>query len=94
MSDVGSLNRRPSWQTKSIAELANHNLGKMLDKAKNRGEPQPYLRNLNVRWFDFDLSDVQEMRFQAGEEDRYSVHKGDLVIGPSPSRSCAARMSC
>jgi restriction endonuclease S subunit len=89
MSDVGSLSRAAGWQTKSIAELANHSLGKMLDKAKNRGEPQPYLRNLNVRWFDFDLSDVQEMRFQAGEEDRYSVHKGDLVIceGGYPGRA-------
>ena len=77
------------WQTKAIAELANHSLGKMLDKAKNRGEPLPYLRNLNVRWFDFDLSDLQEMLFQPGEEDRYSVQKGDLVIceGGYPGRA-------
>ena len=33
-------------------------LGKMLDKAKNQGKPRKYLRNINVRWFGFDLSDV------------------------------------
>ncbi len=37
-------------------------LGKMLDKAKNRGTPQPYLRNVNVRWFSFNLDDMKEMR--------------------------------
>lgn len=61
----------------------------MLDKAKNRGMPRPYLRNLNVRWFDFDLSDLSEMRFEADEEERYTVRKGDLVIceGGYPGRA-------
>jgi len=61
----------------------------MLDKTKNKGDPKPYLRNFNVRWFDFDLSDVQEMRFQKEEQDRYSVVKGDLVIceGGYPGRA-------
>jgi type I restriction enzyme S subunit len=74
---------------KAIAELADHCLGKMLDKAKNRGESKPYLRNLNVRWFDFDLSDVLQMRFLDGEEERYTVRKGDLVIceGGYPGRA-------
>jgi len=61
----------------------------MLDKTKNKGDPKPYLRNFNVRWFDFDLSDVKEMRFQKEEQDRYSVVKGDLVIceGGYPGRA-------
>lgn len=61
----------------------------MLDKAKNKGELRPYLRNLNVRWFEFDLSDLAEMRFLSGEEDRYSIVKGDLVIceGGYPGRA-------
>jgi len=57
---------RAGWQLKSLSEIATHSLGKMLDKAKNKGDPKPYLRNFNVRWFDFDLSDVQEMRFLWG----------------------------
>lgn len=80
---------KSEWQVKSVSEIATHSLGKMLDKSKNKGEPKPYLRNFNVRWFDFDLSDVQEMRFQKEEQDRYSIVKGDLVIceGGYPGRA-------
>jgi len=77
------------WVEKTVGELADHCLGKMLDKQKNKGELKPYLRNLNVRWFDFDLTDLLEMKFEAGEEDRYSVRKGDVVIckGDYPGRA-------
>jgi type I restriction enzyme, S subunit len=37
------------WVIKRVGEIAKHSLGKMLDKAKNKGTPQSYLRNLNVR---------------------------------------------
>jgi type I restriction enzyme S subunit len=43
--------RGNGWEVKKIREVAKHSLGKMLDKAKNKGELQPYLRNINVRWF-------------------------------------------
>ena len=80
---------RAGWQTKKISEIAGHSLGKMLDRAKNRGEPKPYLRNLNVRWFDFDLSDVLEMRFLPEEADKYTAIKGDVLIceGGYPGRA-------
>lgn len=55
-------------------------LGKMLDAQKNRGRPQPYLRNPNVRWFDVDLADVQMMPFEEHEEARYGLSAGDVVI--------------
>nr|WP_315198274.1 restriction endonuclease subunit S [uncultured Aquabacterium sp.] len=73
-----------------VASLARCSLGKMLDKAKNRGELKPYLRNLNVRWFEFDLDDLLEMKFTEDETDKYTVGKGDLVIceGGYPGR-CA-----
>ena len=53
--------RGPGWVEKKVSEIAKHSLGKMLDKSKNKGEPQPYLRNINVRWFTFDLSDLLQM---------------------------------
>ena len=64
-------------------------LGKMLDGIKNQGMPRKYLRNLNVRWFDFDLSDLLEMKIRDEELSRYSVKKGDLLIceGGYPGRS-------
>ncbi|MBF0281462.1 MAG: restriction endonuclease subunit S [Zetaproteobacteria bacterium] len=65
-------------------------LGKMLDKQKNKGELFPYLRNQNVRWGAFDLTDVSLMRFEADEYARYGLETGDLVIceGGEPGR-CA-----
>jgi type I restriction enzyme, S subunit len=80
---------KEGWAVASLEEIANATLGKMLDKSKNRGIPRPYLRNLNVRWFDFDLSDVLEMRFEDGEYERYTAKKGDLLIceGGYPGRA-------
>jgi type I restriction enzyme, S subunit len=77
------------WEVKKVSEIAMHSLGKMLDKAKNKGEFRPYLRNLNVRWFDFDLSDLSEMRFLPEEAQKHTVKKGDLVIceGGYPGRA-------
>lgn len=65
-------------------------LGKMLDKEKNTGSFCKYLRNINVRWFSFDLSDLLEMKIENSEMDKYTISKGDLVIceGGEPGR-CA-----
>nr|WP_284046786.1 restriction endonuclease subunit S [Cupriavidus campinensis] len=65
-------------------------LGKMLDAKKNKGTPQPYLGNSNVRWGNFDLVDLAEMRFEPHEEERYGLAHGDLVVceGGEPGR-CA-----
>ncbi len=77
------------WSVSRVGAVADCCLGKMLDKAKNKGDPKPYLRNLNVRWFEFDLTDVQEMRFTSDEHERYSVRWGDVVIceGGYPGRA-------
>lgn len=62
----------------------------MLDAKKNKGTPQPYLGNSNVRWGKFDLHDLAEMRFEPGEDERYGLQAGDLVVceGGEPGR-CA-----
>jgi type I restriction enzyme S subunit len=77
------------WEEKTVGELAEHRLGKMLDKRKNKGEFKPYIRNTNVRWFHVDTSDLSEMRFEESELEKYAVTKGDLVIceGGYPGRS-------
>ena len=73
-----------------FGEITESRLGKMLDKEKNTGVLQTYLRNINVRWFSFDLSDLLEMRIEPSETEKYSIVKGDLVIceGGEPGR-CA-----
>jgi type I restriction enzyme S subunit len=80
---------KKGWEVKTIAQIANHSLGKMLDKNKNKGTLKPYLRNLNVRWFGFDLNDVLKMKFEEHEIDRYSAVRGDVLVceGGYPGRA-------
>jgi type I restriction enzyme, S subunit len=78
-----------SWEWSNVGSVANSRLGKMLDKAKNKGVHRPYLRNINVRWFDFDLSDLLEMRFEDKELSEFSLSAGDVLIceGGEPGRA-------
>jgi type I restriction enzyme S subunit len=77
------------WEVRKINEIAKHSLGKMLDKLKNKGNLQPYLRNINVRWFTFDLSDLLQMPFLPEESAKYTAVKGDVLIceGGYPGRA-------
>ena len=79
-----------SWSVRPLSEVADFVLGKMLDQVKNRGEPKPYLANVNVRWGEFDLTDLREMRFEPQEFERYGLKSGDIVMceGGEPGR-CA-----
>ena len=78
------------WPLVRLGDHVDSCLGKMLDAKKNKGTPQPYLGNSNVRWGEFDLGDLAEMRFESHEETRYSLQPGDLVVceGGEPGR-CA-----
>lgn len=78
------------WARARVGEIGEVRLGKMLDKAKNQGEPAKYLRNINVRWFRFDLSDLQTILVDSDERELLSVHDGDLFVceGGEPGR-CA-----
>ncbi|MFC3716318.1 restriction endonuclease subunit S [Luteimonas soli] len=79
-----------SWLRKPLAQVADLCLGKMLDEKKNKGDPMPYLANVNVRWGEFDLDSLREMRFEPNELDRYGLKHGDIVMceGGEPGR-CA-----
>jgi type I restriction enzyme, S subunit len=78
-----------TWRWVSVVEVADSRLGKMLDKAKNRGTLRRYLRNVNVRWFSFDLSDLLEMKFEDHELAEFELRSGDVLIceGGEPGRS-------
>ena len=83
-------NDEGKWEMVKLGEVAEMCLGKMLDKSKNKGTYQPYLRNVNVRWGSFDLDDLLEMKFEESEQDRYGIQIGDLIMceGGEPGR-CA-----
>ncbi|WP_367044939.1 restriction endonuclease subunit S [Streptomyces sp. Je 1-332] len=69
------------WVRAPLGDLTDTALGKMLDKKKNvDSSTRPYLRNVNVQWGQIDSSDVLEMAIPAGEVERFTVRKGDLLV--------------
>jgi len=78
------------WEWCRFVQVAYSRLGKMLDKAKNKGDLKKYLRNTNVQWQCIDLSDLKEMRFEEYELEAFRLCYGDLLIceGGEPGR-CA-----
>ena len=78
------------WEKVKLGNVTDSCLGKMLDQHKNKGDYQPYLANVNVRWGEFDLEDLPLMKFEESEQERYGLKCGDLVIceGGEPGR-CA-----
>lgn len=79
-----------SWEKVKLGDVSESCLGKMLDQRKNKGTYKPYLANVNVRWGYFDLNNLQEMKFEDDEDERYGIKYGDLIIceGGEPGR-CA-----
>lgn len=79
-----------AWNIERLASIADSRLGKMLDHNKNQGLPTKYLRNINVRWFNFDLKDVQEIRINERESKELVLRTGDVLVceGGEPGR-CA-----
>jgi len=77
------------WTSCLLGSVAEIKLGKMLDKAKNEGPLRSYLRNINVRWFGFDLSDLAQMRMSDVEAKLFDVRDGDVLVceGGEPGRS-------
>ena len=68
------------WEVCTINDIASSELGKTLDKEKNKGDYKPYLCSINVFWNQFNLTEMKQMRFEDSELDHYSIHQGDLVI--------------
>ena len=78
------------WEWTTIGEVTATSLGKMLDKKQATGmHPTPYLRNINVRWGSFDLSDLAEMDICPDELDRVLAQPGDVIAceGGDPGRA-------
>jgi type I restriction enzyme S subunit len=77
-----------------LGEIADCQLGKMLDKKRQSGSSQrPYLRNANIRWFEVDVSDLLFMDIEDHEMERFGVCAGDLLVceGGEPGRAAIWR---
>ncbi|MEV4516104.1 hypothetical protein AB0K00_44980 [Dactylosporangium sp. NPDC049525] len=85
---LGSVPR--SWPVMAVGHQFEVLLGKMLNQERAHGSSlRPYLRNTNVQWDRILTDDLLEMDFPPGEQVRYRVLPGDLMIceGGEPGRA-------
>jgi type I restriction enzyme S subunit len=68
------------WHWVRVRDVADARLGKMLDKAKNRGREYPYLRNTNIHWFDVRLDEIKTMALSDEEAPAFLLADGDVLI--------------
>ena len=69
------------WQTRRLGDVADTQLGKMLNKSMQKGDATiQYLRNVNVQWGEVRLDDLNEMDIYAEERDKFTALPGDLLV--------------
>ena len=78
------------WAWARLGEIAEVQLGKMLDKKNITGVLYPYLANVSVRWGAFDLDNLKKMPFLEAEVVKFALKTGDIIMceGGVPGR-CA-----
>lgn len=88
---MGGVHRgAEDWRIVRLGDVCDIQLGKMLSpKSRQRLRPRPYLRNANVKWGGFDLSDIAEMDFTPTEEEKFELRPDDLLVceGGEPGRA-------
>ena len=69
------------WPIYKFSNITSSRLGKMLDKKHQTGKNSfPYLANFSVRWFHFDLSELNKMDFDEQDQQEFSLEPGDLLV--------------
>jgi type I restriction enzyme S subunit len=69
-----------SWKLEPLGARFEVQLGKMISERARAGSGHvPYLRNANVQWNRFDLSDVATMSFSGSEREKFSLRCGDIL---------------
>lgn len=68
------------WQISTVGDEFDVQLGKMLDSAKNVGQPKKYLGNRSVQWGRVDIATAGTMLLTDADKRRYRVHVGDLLV--------------
>lgn len=73
-----------------LGDVCHIQLGKMLSPASKTGtRSRSYLRNANVQWDRFDLSEIHEMDFSEREEKKFLLRAGGVLVceGGEPGRA-------
>lgn len=75
------IENEKGWEVRKCEKLFDMKLGKMLSAKNYKGTHlKPYLRNVNVKWGELDLSDVKKMDFFDNEFEQYRLKKGDILV--------------
>ena len=69
-----------NWCWCRLGDVCDSQLGKTLDKSKNKGDEVPYLCSINVNWGQIDLEKVKTLKLEESEKTKYLLKKGDLLI--------------
>lgn len=90
LREVFDSEEAKGWPQYGLGEIAAIQLGKMLSPKSKQGDvPQPYLRNVNVQWNRFDLTEVLRMDFSTKEREKFALRKNDILVceGGEPGRA-------
>lgn len=69
------------WEMKTVGQLFDVQLGKMLSKIAKEKYPQyKYLGNRNVRWVGFKTENLNEMYFSDREKEKFALLHGDILM--------------
>jgi type I restriction enzyme S subunit len=70
-----------TWGWSPVSAHFHVTLGRMLNAARaNAGTLKPYIKNVNVRWDNVDVTNLAEMDFPPDDQPRYRLRAGDLLI--------------
>ncbi|HOO24654.1 MAG TPA: restriction endonuclease subunit S [Paludibacteraceae bacterium] len=64
----------------NLGEIAQHNVGKTLNKSRDSGEIREYITTSNLYWGHFDFTEIRSMSIKEEELSKCSAVKGDLLI--------------
>lgn len=68
------------WRWAYVGDVFRHNAGKALNAKNTAGTKRKYITTSNVYADHFELNNLKEMYYTDDEVDKYSVHKGDLLV--------------
>lgn len=77
-SDAGPI--PVGWDASTVGAEFDVRLGKMLDAARNVGEPKPYLGNRSVQWGEIDVDDPGMVPLTRAEQLALRLRSGDLLV--------------
>jgi type I restriction enzyme S subunit len=68
------------WDVKSVGDLFNIQLGKMLDSEKNTGVSRPYVGNKAVQWGRIDVEQLSTVKMSSADLLRFRLKEGDILV--------------